>query len=85
VRTKGGENAKRQDGVGAIKEIDIGEMVKRREVQVEVQKSRKAEAKKREEMVEAEKKEVEKKGPEEEQKRIREEKKKRLGKNGRVM
>jgi len=77
ARTKGGENAKRQDGVSANKEVDVGEMVRRRKVQVEVQKAGKAEARKREELLEEEKNEAEKKSPGEKQKRIREEKKKK--------
>jgi len=72
ARTKGGENAKRQDGGSTNKEVDVGEMVRRMEVQVEVQKAGKLEARKREELLEEKKSEAEKKSQGEEQKRIRE-------------
>jgi len=50
VRTKAGEQAKRLDGAGTSRDIDVGELVRRREVQVELQKEVRAEAKKMEEV-----------------------------------
>jgi len=47
VRTKAGEKAKRVNGAGTSRDVDVGELVRRREAQVEVQKKGKAKAKKR--------------------------------------
>jgi len=78
ARTKAWENAKKQDGGSASREVDVGELVRRREVQVEVQKAGNAEARKREELLEEERVKAEKKIQVEEQKRIREDKKKKV-------
>jgi len=76
--TKGGENGKRQAGGSASKEVDVGEMLRRREVQVELQKAGKAEVRKREELLEEEKIGAEKNNQGEKQKRVREENKKKV-------
>jgi len=78
VRTKAGEQAKRLDGAGTSRDIDVDELVRRREVQVELQKERRAEAKKREEVLEEERTAAKKKSQVEEQQRNREEKKKKV-------
>jgi len=78
ARRKARKKAKGQDGGSTSREVDVGDMVKRREVQVEVQKAGKAEARQREELLEEERVAAEKKIQAEEQQKIREQKKKRV-------
>jgi len=83
VRTKAGEKAKRQEGASTSKDVDVAELMRQREVQVEIQKAGKAEARKREESIEEERRVVaEKKIQAEEQRKVREEKKKKVGRRG---
>jgi len=58
--------------------VDVGELVRRREVQLAVQKDGKAEARKREELLEEERAPAEKKTQLEEQQKAKEEKKMRV-------
>jgi len=78
ARTKAGEKAKRQDGGSTSRKVDVGDMVRRSEVQVEIQKARNAEARKREELLEEERVAAEKKIQAEEQKKVREDRKKKV-------
>jgi len=47
VRTQAGEKAKKVEGASTSIDVDVGELVRRREAQVEVQKEGKAEARKK--------------------------------------
>jgi len=83
-RTKAGERAKKEDVastsrevVSASKEVDLAELMKRREEQVAIQNAGKIEARKREELLEQEREAAEKKIQLGEQQKAREEKKKR--------
>jgi len=76
VRTMAGENAKKGDGASTSRSVDVGELVKRRKVQLAVQKDRKAEARKKEELFEMGRAAAEKKILFKEQQKAKENKKK---------
>jgi len=81
ARTKAGEKAKRGAMASTSKEVDVAaeiEMMRRREVQVEIQNAEKAEARKRDEQLEEKRVAVEKKIQLEEQQKNREEKKRKV-------
>jgi len=78
VRTKAGEKAKKGDRASTSRSVDVGELVRRIEVQLEVHQDGKAEARKREELLEEERATAEKKIQLEEQEKAKEEKKKKV-------
>jgi len=67
VRTKAGEKAKKDDAASTSREVDIDELMRKREEQLAVQNAGKAEARKKEEGLEQERANAEKKIQAEEQ------------------
>jgi len=77
ARTKAGEKAKKHEGASSSKDINLAELMRRREEQVEIQNAGTADAKKREELLEQGRVAAEKIQLKEQQKN-REEKKRRV-------
>jgi len=78
VRTKAGEMSKKDDVSKTSKDVDLAEIMRRREEQVTVQNADKLEARKREDVLEQERTTAEKKIWAEQQKKDNEQKKKRV-------
>jgi len=76
-RTKAGERAKKDEVVSTVRKMDLAELMRKREEQVEIQNAGKIEARKREELLEQEREAAEKKIQLGEQQRAREKKKRR--------
>jgi len=77
VRTKAGERAKKDDLAGTSKDLDLAELMRRREEQVAMQNAGKMEARKREDILEQERATADKKIQAEEERKDREENKRR--------
>jgi len=78
ARTKSEEKAKKHDGASTSKDINLAELMRRREKQEEIQNVGRINAKKREELLEQKRVAAEKKIQLEEQQKVREEKKRRV-------
>jgi len=61
VRTKAGEKAKKEEVAGTSREVDLAELMRKREEQVAIQNAGKIEARKREDTLEQERVTAEKK------------------------
>jgi len=78
AKTKVGEKAKKGDNASTSRDVDVSEMMRRREVQVEILNEGKAEARMKEELLEVERIAADKNIQLEEQQKNKEEKKKRV-------
>jgi len=78
VRTKGGKKAKKEEVASISREVDLAELMRRREEQVAIQNAGKVDAKKREELIEQERATAEKKIQLEEQHRNNAEKNRKI-------
>jgi len=78
ARTKAGETAKKNDGASTSKEVNVAELLRRREEQVGIENVERVDAKKREELLEQERVAAEKKIILEEQQKVREDNKRRV-------
>jgi len=78
ARTKAGEKAKKNDGASTSKEVNVAELLRRREEQVGIKNVKRVDAKKREELLEQERVAAQKKIQLEEQQKVRDDKKRRV-------
>jgi len=80
VRTKAGEKAKKVEEASVSRTVNVGELVKGREIQLAVQKDGKAEARKKEELLKEERATAQKKIQLEEHQKAKEAKKRKVRK-----
>jgi len=85
VRTKAEEKAKRVNGANTSRSVDVGELMRRREMQVEVQKEGKAEAKKRRNYKRRKGQLLRKRYRWKNSRKLKRRRKRRLRKNGRII